>query len=124
MNAVVATVRSVIGWFWDQLVAFLTLAWAAMVALVDQLAAWIVGGVGWVVEGLAFVVFGVLGVVVGFFLDMPVFPESAAFNVSEYLGLANRYLPITEAMAMAAVWAAVYGGIFLYKGGKFVRGGG
>ena len=60
----------------------------------------------------------VLTVLVGWLPDMPAAPETGSVS---FLDAANRYLPIGEAVALGGIWAALIGGVMLYKLAKFLR---
>ncbi len=102
----------------------ITTVWDAVMRVLDQLLAW----------GLD-VLFAVLRMLFDSFVMLlqfaahllPPVPEPPQFytdTIGGYLSILNGIFPLDLVFSLAALWAVIYGAIFLYKAAKFIRGGG
>lgn len=105
------------------IVATLGALWSALAGVVTAVSAWLVGVLAWVVGGIVAVVLGALTVLVGLLPAAPA-PGSQDLGALEQLAVANQYVPVSEGLAMLAVWSALFAGVGVYKLLKFIRGAG
>jgi len=97
-------------------------ALASFLQMIANLIAQAAGHVlGYLAVDLFFVLLGFLAHLLPPVPDPPTWYTDA---LAPYLGILNTFFPVSEVLTAASVWAAVYGAIFLYKGVKFLRGGG
>lgn len=92
--------------------------------VLEQLTGIVSASALWVVDGVLDVLVGILVWLVEQLPLMPASPPSNLQAAADMLGFTNRYLPISEVLALLPLYAAVLGGLFIYKGVKLVRGGG
>jgi hypothetical protein len=97
--------------------------WGALAGAVSAVVAWIGGALAWVVGGVVTVVLGVLTFLVGLLPAAPT-PDHSSVGALEQLATVNQYVPVVEALGLLAVWAALFGGVGLFKLAKFIRGAG
>lgn len=123
-QVLVNVVVSGLGWIVARLAGIVTVLWRAVLVVLDQLLAWGVHLVEWIVLGVVGLFFGFLTVLAGLLPEMPDAPSGLAGTIGGALGVADRYFPVTEVLGMAALWGTIYGGLYLWKLVRFLRGGG
>ena len=109
-----------LGWFSD----LASLLWSALGTLVSALLGWVLDLVVLLVNLLVDLFFALLTFLAHLLPPVPDPPGWYVDVLAPYLGVLNAFFPVSEVLTVASIWAAVYGAIFLYKGVKFLRGGG
>jgi hypothetical protein len=97
--------------------------WGALASAFSAVVAWIAGALAWVVGGVVTVVLGALTFLVALLPAAPS-PDHSSVGALEQLATVNQYVPVVEALGLLGVWAALFGGVGLYKLVKFLRGAG
>jgi len=110
----------VLGWFASLFGAL----WQAVGSLVGAVLGWFLDLLVMVLNLLVDLFFILLTTLAHLLPPVPQPPQWYTGSLGTYLGLLNVFFPVSEVLTAASVWAAVYGAIFLYKGVKFLRGGG
>ncbi|WP_456411515.1 hypothetical protein [Oceanithermus sp.] len=98
--------------------------WTASVTLLGSILGWILDLFAFLVNLSIDIFFLFLTFLASLLPPVPDPPDWYVDALAPYLGLLNTFFPVSEVLTAASVWAAVYGAIFLYKGIKFLRGGG
>lgn len=110
----------VLGWFASLFGAL----WQAVGSLVGAVLGWFLDLLVMVLNLFVDLFFILLTTLAHLLPPVPQPPQWYADSLGTYLGLLNVFFPVSEVLTAASVWAVVYGAIFLYKGIKFLRGGG
>jgi len=98
--------------------------WNAIGALVGLILGWILDLIVMVLNLFQDLFFTLLTTLAHLLPQVPQPPQWYVDSLGGFLGTLNVFFPVSEILTVASIWAAVYGAIFLYKGIKFLRGGG
>lgn len=105
---------------WNVFVTWINYIWASFMLVLDALLSALASVLVFALQAVTDVLLFIIGLALAI---LPNMPEKMSIGSID-LGGANRYLPISETVALAGVWAVIFGGIGLYKLAKFVRGAG
>lgn len=107
-------------YLWMVFVGWINFAWSSSMAVLDALLAASLEIFLFGIRAVTDVLLFIFTIAVALLPTMPDVPQVGSLS----LGGANRYVPITEVLALAGVWATIFGAIGAYKLAKFVRGAG
>lgn len=119
-NLIAQAAGHVLGWFSSLFGAL----WQALGSLVGAVLGWVLDLLVLLVNFAVDLFFALLSFLAHLLPPVPDPPTWYTDALAPYLGILNTFFPVSEVLTAASVWAAVYGAIFLYKGVKFLRGGG
>ena len=114
---------------WNGFIGFFTDAWNGLVGylndvwrMVVDIGLWfwnelVPGFIVWFLDVLFDIGVWLVGL-------LPRIPEMPQINNFSILAFANQYIALNEAIALAAIWGTIFGGVGVYKLIKLVRGGG
>jgi len=119
-NLIAQAADHVLGWF----SSFSGALWQALGTLVGAVLGWVLDLLVLLVNLLVDLFFTLLGFLVHLLPPVPDPPTWYTDALAPYLGILNTFFPVSEVLTAASAWAAIYAALFLYKGVKFLRGGG
>ena len=119
-NLIARAVAHALGWVSD----LFGLLWSALATLVSAVLGWVLDLFVLLINLAVDLFFALLTFLAHLLPPVPDPPSWYVDALAPYLGILNTFFPVSEVLTVASVWATVYGAIFLYKGVKFLRGGG
>jgi len=119
-NLIARAVGHALGWISNLFGAL----WTAFITLLNTVLGWFLDLLVLLVNLLVDLFFILLTFLAHLLPPVPDPPAWYTDALGPYLGLLNTFFPVSEVLTVAAAWAAIYGAIFIYKGVKFLRGGG
>lgn len=108
-------IKTAASWIMGLLSGFIGAVWRAVLVVLDLLVSWVVMAIGVVVEFVMILLLGLLSLLAALLPDA-LNPEHAAIQGGvNVVAAANQYVPLTEGLALLAIWAAIFTGIGVYK---------
>ncbi len=115
-QALVNGIASGINWLGSFVSGLVVTFFSALLGVLDQLLAWLVLLVGALLNFLVDLFAAGVTALVGILPSMPEPTQAGQIpSLLQSFMAANQYVPLSEALALTAVWAVLFAGVGLYK---------